>query len=147
MEIDTDRTGRDPGMTLPPGALRTGPLRRGDGARRNILAGGGALGAIAMSSCCILPLALFSVGVTGAWIGNLAALYPYKPYFFVATAGFLAAGFWFAYRKPELADCAEGGTCASPVSDRVNRIVLWSATALTALALAFPYAVPFVFET
>lgn len=110
--------------------------------QKSIFASGSALGAIAMSSCCILPLALFSLGVTGAWIGNLAALYPYKPYFFVVTAVLLAAGFWKTYRKPGTVDCAEGSYCASPVSDRINKIVLWAATLLVLAALVFPYAAP-----
>ena len=49
--------------------------------KKSLFTGGSVLGAVAMSSCCILPLALFSLGVTGAWIGNLTALYPYKLYF------------------------------------------------------------------
>ena len=36
-------------------------------------AAGGILGALAASSCCILPLALFMLGISGAWIGNLTA--------------------------------------------------------------------------
>jgi len=147
MEIDTDRAGHDSGMTRPSGASRTGPLRRGDGARKNILAGGGALGAIAMSSCCILLLALFSVGVTGAWIGNLAALYPYKLYFLFPTAGFLAAGFYLVYRKPKADACEGDGACAAPISDRINKAVLWGATGLTLAALAFPYYAPLLLES
>lgn len=38
----------------------------------------GALGALAMTSCCILPLVLVSLGVTGVFIGQLTALYAYK---------------------------------------------------------------------
>lgn len=114
--------------------------------QKSLFAGGGALGAIAMSSCCIVPLALFSLGVTGAWIGNLTALYPYQAYFLVATAGFLAAGFWKVYRKPNAVECAETSACASPISDRAHKIVLWSATVLVLAALAFPYAVPLFFE-
>lgn len=113
-----------------------------ENAKKNLLASGSALGAIAMSSCCILPLALFSLGVTGAWIGNLAALYPYKPYFFVATAGFLAAGFWKVYRRPAITECAEGTYCASPASDRLIKTALWVSSILVAAALAFPYAAP-----
>jgi mercuric ion transport protein len=113
-----------------------------ENAQKSLLASGSALGAIAMSSCCILPVALFSLGVTGAWIGNLAALYPYKAYFFVATAGFLATGFWKVYRKPKAAECAEGSYCASPASDRVVKTALWASTILVAAALAFPYAAP-----
>ena len=108
---------------------------------------GSVLGALAMSSCCIVPLALFSLGVTGAWIGNLAALYPYKPYFFVATAGFLAAGFYGAYRKPKAVACDPGTYCATPMSDRINKAVLWVSAVLVLAALAFPYYAPMLLGT
>ncbi len=116
------------------------------GLRKTVFAGGSVLGAIAMSSCCIVPLALFSVGVTSAWIGNLAALYPYKWIFFLVTAGFLAGGFYTAYRKPAVLDCPPDAACATPISDRVNRIVLWTATALAGAALAFPYVAPILLD-
>ena len=49
--------------------------------RQRLMAAGGLLGALAASSCCILPLVLFSLGVSGAWIGNFTQLAPYQPYF------------------------------------------------------------------
>ncbi len=115
--------------------------------KKTIFAGGSVIGALAMSSCCILPLVLFSLGVTGAWIGNLAALYPYKMYFFLATAGFLAAGFYRAYRKPKAGACEEGSYCVTPISDRVNKAVLWASTALVLAALAFPYYAPLLLDS
>ena len=118
-----------------------------DRSQRTIFTSGSALGAVVMSSCCIVPLMLFSLGITGAWIGNLAALYPYKIYFFIATAGFLAAGFYKAYRKPSAAACPTGTYCATPMSDRVNKIVLWSSTVLVLAALAFPYYAPLLLES
>ncbi len=120
--------------------------RPNDNARQTIFTGGGVLGAIALSSCCILPLALFSVGVTGAWIGNLSALYPYKLYFLIPTAGFLAGGFYLIYRKPK-ADGCEADACGVPISNRINKVVLWSATVLTLAALAFPYFAPLLLES
>ena len=54
-------------------------------------AAGGILGALAASSCCILPVVLFTLGISGAWIGNLTALAPYQPIFLAATAGCLGA--------------------------------------------------------
>jgi mercuric ion transport protein len=39
-----------------------------------LMAAGGLLGALAASSCCILPLVLFGLGVSGAWIGNFTQL-------------------------------------------------------------------------
>jgi mercuric ion transport protein len=110
--------------------------------KKTIFASGSVLGALAMSSCCILPLVLFSLGVTGAWIGNLTALYPYKPIFFVITAVFLAGGFYKIYRKPKASACEVGSYCSAPISDRINKITLWSATILVVAALAFPYVAP-----
>jgi len=109
--------------------------------RRGLIAGGGVLGAIAASSCCILPLALFSLGIGGAWIGNLAALTPYQPIFVAITAGFLGYGYYLVYWKPGNV-CADGTACARPVSARIVKITLWAATILVGAAIAFPYAAP-----
>ncbi len=48
--------------------------------QQRLAVAGGFLGALAASSCCILPLVLFSLGVSGAWIGNFTQLAPYQPY-------------------------------------------------------------------
>ncbi len=111
-----------------------------DETRKTVFASGSVLGALAMSSCCIVPLVLFSVGLSGAWLGKLTALYPYKWYLFVPAAGFIAAGFYFVYRKPKA--CDDGAYCATPPSDRINKVALWSSTVLVLAALAFPYAAP-----
>jgi len=108
------------------------------------LAAGGILGAIAASSCCILPLVLFSLGVGGAWMGNLTALSAYQPIFIGATALCLGVGFWLVYFKP--VTCAEGDACARPLPNRVVKVGLWSATALVALALAWPVIVPLILD-
>jgi mercuric ion transport protein len=42
------------------------------------MAAAGLVGALAASSCCILPLVLFGLGVSGAWIGNFTQLAPYQ---------------------------------------------------------------------
>jgi len=45
---------------------------------RGALAAGG-LAAILASTCCLGPLVLITLGFSGAWIGNLTALEPYRP--------------------------------------------------------------------
>ena len=114
-----------------------------DGSKTKLLAAGRILGAIAASSCCILPLVLFSLGISGAWISNLTALYPYKPYFITLTAALLGYGFYLTYRKPKTA-CADGAACARPLPNRIVKIALWAATALVIAAILFPYAVPYL---
>jgi mercuric ion transport protein len=59
-----------------------------------LIAAGGLLGALAASSCCILPLAMFGLGVSGAWIGSFTRLASYQPYFIAATLAFLGYGYW-----------------------------------------------------
>ena len=107
---------------------------------------GAVLGALASSSCCVVPLALFSLGVGGAWIGNLAALAPYQPYFVTATLLFLGTGFVMVYRQPKAAAGADGAFCARPVAGRITKTALWLSAALVAAAAAFPYVAPLLLD-
>ena len=107
--------------------------------------GFGVLGALALTSCCILPLVLVSFGVTGVFIAQLGALYAYKWYTFALSAAFLGYGFYKAY-KPVAAETCADGTCARPINRRVMRATLWSAAAIVAVAMAFPYITPFILK-
>jgi len=115
------------------------PIQYGD-TRKRIAATGSVIGAVLASSCCILPVALFSLGATGAWIGSLGSLAVYQPIFLAVTAAFLGGGFYLVYRKPKAAECAPGEACANPVSNRVTKSVLWAATGLAIAAFVFPFA-------
>lgn len=108
---------------------------------QRLVAAGGILGAVAASSCCIIPLILFSLGISGAWIGNLTALAPYKPLFVTGTAAILGYGYYLVYWKPQQA-CADGAACARPIPGRLVRIALWTATVLVIAAFAFDYVAP-----
>ncbi len=108
------------------------------------IAAGGILGALAASSCCILPLALFSLGVSGAWIANLTALAPYKPYFAAGTLALLGYGYTLVYVRPKQA-CASG-SCARPLPNRLVKSSLWIAAALVLAALAFDYVAPLLLK-
>jgi mercuric ion transport protein len=101
-----------------------------------LLAAGGLLGALAASSCCILPLLLFSLGVSGAWIGNFTQLAPYQPYFIAATLLCLGAGYWLVRRASKRA-CADGEACARPLPNRLIKAALVAATVLVMAALGF----------
>jgi mercuric ion transport protein len=115
-------------------------FERGDAGRQRLIAAGGILGALAASSCCIVPLLLFSLGIGGAWIGNLTALAPYKPFFIAGTAGLLGYGFYLVYWKPRRA-CANAA-CARPIPNRFVQLALWIATVLVIAAFAFDYIAP-----
>lgn len=113
------------------------------GRAQNLVAAGGILGAIAASSCCIVPLLLFSVGVSGAWIGNLTLLAPYQSIFIAVTLVCLAYGYWLARRARRTA-CAEGAACSRPLPNKVVTIALIAATLLVAAAVAFDFLAPLI---
>jgi len=109
-----------------------------------IAATGSVIGAIVASSCCIVPLVLVTLGVSGAWIGNLTALEPYKPWFVAVTGVFLLLGYWQVFFKPRKL-CAEGSYCASPTSGRVVKSALIMATILVFLAASVDYWAPWFY--
>lgn len=101
------------------------------------------LAAILASTCCLGPLVLVMLGVSGAWIGNLAVLEPYRPFFI----GVALVALFFAWRRiyrPATA-CAPGEVCAVPQVRRTYRWIFWAVTALVVVALGFPYVVPYFY--
>ena len=109
---------------------------------QKLLSIGGLLGALAASSCCIVPLALFGLGVSGAWISNLTQLAPYQPYFIAGTAACIGGGYWLRYRSRKMA-CAEGEVCALSLPNRIATIGFILATVLVIVALALDLFAPF----
>ncbi|MFW8596306.1 mercuric transporter MerT family protein [Cribrihabitans neustonicus] len=103
----------------------------------------GVLGALAMTSCCILPLVLVSFGVTGVFIAQLGALYQYKWITFALSAAFIGYGFYKAYRPIPAEACADG-TCARPMNRTLMRSILWIAAVIIAVAVIFPYLTPYI---
>jgi mercuric ion transport protein len=88
-----------------------------------------------------VPLVLFGLGVSGAWIANLTRLAPYQPYFIAATVACLARGYWLRYRTSRVA-CADSDVCARPLPHRVVNISLILATVLVIGALAVDFLAP-----
>ncbi|WP_296948044.1 mercuric transporter MerT family protein [uncultured Massilia sp.] len=91
------------------------------------------------STCCVLPLVLVLVGITGAWMAGLQALAPVTPYALALALGALAWSGWLVFRPARACNAADG-SCATtrPLMRRV-----WVACALfAALLLGFPLIAP-----
>jgi mercuric ion transport protein len=121
-------------------------MATGSGRGQVLIAAGGLVGAFAASSCCILPLVLFSLGISGAWIGKFTQLAPHQPYFIAATLGFLGTGYWLVYRASRRA-CAEGEACARPLPSRLVKAALIVATILVVAALGFDFLAPLLLNS
>ena len=94
-----------------------------------------ALAAVGASACCAGPLILLSLGIGGAWIGNLTALEPYRPIFVALVAVFMVMAWRRLYREPT---CAPGDVCAIPEVAARQRTIFWVVLAMVCLMAASP---------
>lgn len=106
---------------------------------RGALAMGG-VAAILASTCCLGPLVLVTLGISGAWIANLRVLEPYRPLFIgvALVAMFLA---WRRIFRP-VAVCNPDDLCAVPQVRRSYKLIFWSVAGLVLIAIGFPYLLP-----
>jgi mercuric ion transport protein len=96
------------------------------------------LASLLASTCCVLPLALVLVGVTGAWMANLQALKPITPYAIALTLGALAWAAWLVFRPARACDL--DGDCAT--TRPLMRRVFIACALFVALLLGFPLIAP-----
>lgn len=106
--------------------------------RAALFAGG--IAALLASACCLGPLVLLALGISGAWIGNLTALEPYRPIFIAVALGSV----YFAHRRifRPATDCLPGEVCAIPAVSRAYKLLFWVVVTLLGVALVFPYVAP-----
>jgi mercuric ion transport protein len=118
-----------------------GPSRPG---RHGWLAGGGLIGALLASTCCVLPFVLFSLGVGGAWTGQLTALAPYQPWFWAVGTMFVVAGLVSVWRGRRA--CRVNGGCSPSRAQRIAHPALWPAAALLAVSALWPVILPILVD-
>lgn len=100
----------------------------------------GGLAAILASTCCLGPLILIAIGFSGAWIGNLSKLEPYRPIFLGIALIAMFFGWRAIYRPAE--QCSAGDVCALPQNKVLYKVLFWIVAVLVLIALSFPYFAP-----
>lgn len=101
----------------------------------------GVLAAIGASVCCVGPLVLLTLGIGGAWVANLTAFEPLRPWFIAATLVFLGLAFRRLYLQPQV--CEPGAACAEPMVRARQRRILWLVTLALLVLLSVPWLAPF----
>ncbi|MGQ0503557.1 MAG: mercuric transporter MerT family protein [Panacagrimonas sp.] len=96
--------------------------------------------AIGASVCCVGPLVLLTLGISGSWIGNLTAMEPYRPIFIGLTLVFLGLAFRQLYLVPQV--CVPGTPCADPNTVKRQRLIFWIVGVLLLGLLAVPLLAP-----
>lgn len=114
------------------------PFEKSSVEKGTLVAGG--LAALLASTCCLGPLVLITFGLSGAWIGNLTVLEPYRPIFIGAALVALVVAWRRIFRRAPA--CEPGEVCAIPQARTAYKIIFWVVAALVVVALAFPYVLP-----
>ena len=104
----------------------------------------GVVAGIGASVCCVGPLVLLALGISGAWIGNLTALEPYRPFFIGLTLLFLGLAFRKLYLVPR--DCTPESSCVEPRVIRRQRAAFWFVAVLLLGLLLVPVVVPMFYR-
>jgi mercuric ion transport protein len=116
------------------------PLARGNSAPALTLAG---VAALLASACCVLPLLLAVVGISGAWISQMRWLQPYSTGLMALAVASLGLAAWRLFRSESVADraCDAGDTACRNVN-AVARRWFWLIAILTLIPLLVPLAAP-----
>lgn len=104
---------------------------------------GGLLTGIAASVCCVGPFLLLTLGVSGAWIGNLSAMTSFRPYLIGITLVLLGFAFRKLYLLPRR--CAPAAQCATPQGLKTQRRYFWLVSLFVLVMIGFPYYGPYLF--
>lgn len=103
----------------------------------------GGVAAVLASTCCLGPLILVSIGLSGAWIGQLSRLEPFRPLFLIVALVALAFAGYRIYRRTE--PCEPGVVCATPAVWRGHKVLFWIVVALVLIAFVYPYVAPWFY--
>jgi mercuric ion transport protein len=103
----------------------------------------GGLAAIFASVCCLGPLVLLTLGLSGAWISNLTLFQPYQPIFIGAALVALYFSGRRIYRPA--AQCTPGEVCAVPQLQTAYKAAFWLVAVLIVVALGFPFVAPWFY--
>ncbi len=110
-------------------------------AKKSLVAG--ALAAVGASVCCVGPLVLLTLGISGAWISNLTALEPVRPFLIAATLLFLGLAFRRLYLQPQV--CETSAACSQPLVLKRQRLIFWVVALALLVLLSAPWFAPWFF--
>jgi mercuric ion transport protein len=98
---------------------------------------------IIASTCCVIPLLLVLVGITGAWMVNLTALKPLTPFFTVIAIAAIAWAGYLIYRPS--AQCATQEEADCNTARPSTRKIFLVCAVFIALLLSVPLIAPFFY--
>ena len=90
------------------------------------------------SACCVIPVALVSLGLGGAWLGILTVLEPYRWLFAALALGALGYAVYNEWQMSHHPRC----DCESTLTPLVRRSLLGAGALATLALIASPWLIP-----
>jgi mercuric ion transport protein len=101
-----------------------------------------ALAALLASGCCVLPLVLAVVGVSGAWISQLRVLQPYSSCLIALAVAALGLAAWRIFRAPAKDAACDVQDAACRSKNETARRWFWLVAVFTLVPLLVPLLAP-----
>lgn len=117
------------------------PIMRVGGGVLTVLGGVSGLGAIAASSCCVIPLTLASLGAGAGVFGTIAALAPWRFPLLAASSVGITAG-WLTWWHKRRAACDSLSACAAQPRSLASLALLLLASLIVLTAIGWNYLEP-----
>jgi mercuric ion transport protein len=96
----------------------------------------GTTAALAASTCCVLPLTLGALGLSGSLISGFDGLAAYQTPLRLLALALLTTGFWMVYVRSPVA--RTGAACAPTPTAGWTKPVLWSGALVLTVVLSEP---------
>lgn len=106
---------------------------------------GGLLAAIGSGVCCVGPLVLLLMGISGSWISTLTLLEPYRPIFIILVlSAFVYAGRQI-FRPVEL--CSGEKVCSQTATQQRRKLLFWVAALVALILVSSSYWIGWFIES
>jgi mercuric ion transport protein len=108
------------------------------------LMGVAVLSSMIASTCCVIPLILVLVGITGAWMVNLTALKPLTPVFTCIAIATISWAGYLVYRPSAPRSAQDDANCETDCDAvrPITRKIFLACAVFIALLLSFPLFAP-----
>lgn len=103
------------------------------------------IGAIAASSCCVLPLLLAAVGASAGVFGAFQTLAEWRiP--LLSVAGVSILGGWFSWWRKRNVDCSSMASCSTSTTTNTSVTLLSISSLILVLGLSWEYIEPLLLK-
>lgn len=110
----------------------------------NIQLLGSLVAGIFTSVCCVLPLVLLMLGISGAWMSYLTIFEPYRPVFIIVSVALLLIAYKKIYTgESEDKCCNNENICLKLDRKKYYKVIFWIIAFVIFILILTPYIIPY----